>query len=305
MTYKKFVVYFIILLFLSSWVWRQLSGESIEISSNLSPTPTLMKKVVISNSDGLKSAIEKAIYGNEENYAIVVKNFGTSEEYFLNRDLVFEPASLYKLWVTAVALQKVARGELDENEILKGKVGLLNQIFGVPSDSLGLSSDEVITLTVSQAIKQTITISHNYAALLLADRVGVESVGDFLKTYGLINSATRNPAKTTAFDIALFYEKLYKGEILSKEYSDRMIDILSEQQLNDRIPKLLPFGLKVSHKTGELGNYKHDAGIIFSKYGDYVLVVLSNTNNPEGVPERIAQLSKAVYDYFAKKGVGS
>ena len=77
-----------------------------------------------------------------------------------------------------------------------------------------------------------------------------------------------------------------------------MIELLKKQQLNDRIPKYLPSGTFVAHKTGELGYYKHDAGIVFSEQDNYILVVLSKTDSPSSGAEEIAKLSKAVYDYF-------
>ena len=77
-----------------------------------------------------------------------------------------------------------------------------------------------------------------------------------------------------------------------------MIDILKEQTLNDRIPKNLPQQTEVAHKTGELFGFKHDAGIIFGKKGDYIIVVLSETKNPKLSAEKIAKFSKEVFDYF-------
>ncbi|MBI2622076.1 serine hydrolase [Candidatus Microgenomates bacterium] len=80
-----------------------------------------------------------------------------------------------------------------------------------------------------------------------------------------------------------------------------MISLLLQQELNDRIPKYLPKEAKVAHKTGEIDFAKHDAGIVFANSGDYLIVVLSESDNPSAASERIANLSKAVYEYFSKK----
>ena len=79
-----------------------------------------------------------------------------------------------------------------------------------------------------------------------------------------------------------------------------MIGILSENKLNEGLPKYLPAGTKIAHKTGEIEGYKHDAGIIFTPKGDYLIVVMSNTDSPYGAEERIAILSKAVFEYFTE-----
>ena len=77
-----------------------------------------------------------------------------------------------------------------------------------------------------------------------------------------------------------------------------MIEILKRQTFNDRIPKYLPKEIDVAHKTGELFGSKHDAGIVFGKNGDYIIVVLSKTESEAEAAEKIANFSKEVYEYF-------
>ena len=57
----------------------------------------------------------------------------------------------------------------------------------------------------------------------------------------------------------------------------------------------------MGHKTGELDGYKHDAGIVYAPKGDYVIVVMSNTKDPQTAVDVIAKISKAVYDHFEKE----
>ena len=143
-----------------------------------------------------------------------------------------------------------------------------------------------------------IIASDNYAALLVASRSGSFAVTNFLKEYQFDNSNFRQPPKTTAKDIGSFFEKLYKGEIIDQNYSKKMLDILKRQTLNDRIPKYFPSKVNVAHKTGELNGFKHDAGIVYSSRGDYIIVVLSDTKDSLGASEKIANFSKDIYDYF-------
>ena len=77
-----------------------------------------------------------------------------------------------------------------------------------------------------------------------------------------------------------------------------MIDVLKRQRLNDRIPRYLPKNIEVAHKTGELLGAKHDAGIVFASNGDYIIVVLSKTNNSADAVEKIAKFSEEIYKYF-------
>jgi beta-lactamase class A len=244
-------------------------------------------------------------YGTD--YAVVIKNLKTGEEYKFNENKKFNSASLYKLWVMGVAFQKIKEGTLKEDQVLSSSVKILDNTLSAASPTPtpegfreieSAESKRVVTMTLKDALDRMIINSDNYSALLVASKSGTFSVTNFLKTYNLNDSSFRSPPQTTANDTALFYEKLYKGEIVDKNYSSQMMEILKRQAINDRLPKYLPRGTTVAHKTGELNGAKHDAGIVFSDSGDYIIVVLSNTKDPVVAAENIANFSKEIFAYF-------
>jgi beta-lactamase class A len=81
-----------------------------------------------------------------------------------------------------------------------------------------------------------------------------------------------------------------------------MAGLLLSQTVNDRIPALLPAGTRVAHKTGNWSNATHDAGIVFSPAGSYVIVVLTDYGYNVDGASRIARLSRTVYDYYNPPG---
>jgi beta-lactamase class A len=89
--------------------------------------------------------------------------------------------------------------------------------------------------------------------------------------------------------------------LVNSHYTGEMIDLLKRQQLSGGIPKYLPDTSNVANKTGEIGSFKHDAGIVFTDWGDYIIVILSETDDPEVAQEKIAEISKKVYGYFTRK----
>ncbi len=262
--------------------------------------PLLLGAVAVETPLG--KVIKKSLEGTQGTYAVVVKNLKTQESYSLNEHRVFEPGSLYKLWVMAAAFKQIEKGELSEEEILSENIVTLNEKFKIPPEAAELTKGEM-TLSVKVAIEQMITISHNYAAFLLTDKIGLPNIKTFLQENGFYESVTstdNDPPKTTPYDIALFFEKLYQGKIANQESTTQMIDVLKRQKLNDQLPKYLPSGVVMAHKTGEIGHFSHDAGIVFSQKGDYIIVVLSESDFPPGAEERLAVLSKSVYEYFEK-----
>ncbi|MBI2086062.1 serine hydrolase [Candidatus Daviesbacteria bacterium] len=251
----------------------------------------------------LEETVGNALEGTKGTYAIAVKNLKTGEKYYLDEHRVFETGSLYKLWIMAVVYQQIQNGQLTEDQVLSEDVATLNDKFNIDSDSAELT-EGTITFTVRDALNQMITISHNYAALLLTEQIKLSSVATFLKDKGFSESivGTNGESPTaTASDIALFYEKLYKGELANKQYTDEMIGLLKNQQLNDGLPKYISDKSMVASKTGDIGWFKHDAGIVFTDRGDYIIVIMSESDNPQAAQERIALVSKAVFDYFANK----
>src|SRR3989338_331473 len=231
------------------------------------------KKVIVT---GLDKAVAAALEGVKGNYGIFIKNFKTGETFKQNEHIIFHAGSLYKIWIMAETYNQIKTGELTEG---------------------------AITLTVANALTQMITISHNYAAMLLTEKIKLSSVAKFLKDNSFIESKVgingEDPTTTPA-DMEKFFEKLYKGEIIDQEYSNKMLELLKAQKLNNKLPKNLPTETIIAHKTGELGFYTHDGGIVYSPKGDYIIIVMSQSDSPPGAEERIVDISEAVYKYFSR-----
>lgn len=250
----------------------------------------------------LVETVDESLFGTNGTYAVAIKNLKTGEEYYRDQDRIFDAGSLYKLGTMLAIFEQVERGEISEDEIITGNVSDINKILGVSSEEAEVKQ-ETIEFTVKNALRQMIAISHNYAAVLLTQKVGAGKAQEAIDKLGLVNTKidTVDKPKTTAKDLLVFFEKIYKREGVSAYTSARVIDLLLEQELNDRIPKYLPKEAHAAHKTGEIDYQKHDAGIVFTPKGDYIIVILSDSDNPGAASDRMANLSKEVYKYFSKK----
>lgn len=229
----------------------------------------------------LEKEVEKVLQNIDGRYGIFIKNLSTQETFAQKEQEIFESGSLYKLWVMAAVFDQIKQGKIKEDDLLIADVATLNKKFDLDGEEAELRQGR-IEFTVGSALRQMITISHNYAALALLDKIGSPAV----------------PTKITVKDTAEFLEKVYKGEMIDQEYSRKMTDLLVGQTINDRIPKYLPQGIKVAHKTGDIGFFENDAGIVFSPGGDFIIVVLSETKNPAQAGEVIARISQSAFNYF-------
>ena len=78
-----------------------------------------------------------------------------------------------------------------------------------------------------------------------------------------------------------------------------MLELLKNQRHRARLAKTLPVGWQIAHKTGLLRQACHDASIIFSPEGDYVLVVLTwKKMSYRQAKQYIAKVGKVTYKYY-------
>jgi beta-lactamase class A len=97
--------------------------------------------------------------------------------------------------------------------------------------------------------------------------------------------------------------KIVRGEAASAAACQEMMQILNQQQFRQRLPRLLPPGVRAAHKTGTIGYTTNDAGVIYVGTQPVVLAVFTlRANNSvltREAEERIGQIARAVFDYFA------
>jgi beta-lactamase class A len=102
--------------------------------------------------------------------------------------------------------------------------------------------------------------------------------------------------------IASLLVKIFRNEAASEKSCRDMLEILKLQQYNDSIPRYLPEGTVVAHKTGEIGYTRNDAAILYEG-GQHVVITIFGLRGSEAVPEidlkqREGTIARAIYDYF-------
>lgn len=251
----------------------------------------------------LENNIRAFLADKEGDYTVYVKDLlpEGKRNVFINSDQSFEAASLYKLFLMAAVYEAVNAGEINMDTEISAKLSHLEDVLGsVDFGYEDLGGDEVVSYSVSEALDRIARISDNFAAILLAEKVGWDNVQDEAANIGALDTSIQDPITTTAEDIGLMLEKTYKGEIVSLNASEGIIDLLTRSQINDRIPAKLPQGLKIAHKTGELSQVRNDAGIVFLNGNPYVIVMMAkNLKYEDDGVENLAEISKIVYDYYA------
>jgi N-acetylated-alpha-linked acidic dipeptidase len=96
--------------------------------------------------------------------------------------------------------------------------------------------------------------------------------------------------RSTAREMGRLFALMGKGELVSKDASALMIEILKKQQVNDRLPRYLGDGVTIAHKTGDGQPWvANDAGIVWVKGEPIVIVVFAGHHRGSSDDLRVAE----------------
>jgi beta-lactamase class A len=238
--------------------------------------------------------------------AVVIRDLSSGREFSYNKDKLFASASIVKIPIMAACFLAAEEGRLKLDDRVKLE------------DSDKISGSGILKniragnyFSVEELIGLMIYDSDNTATNMLTTLVGIDYLNASFKKFGLKDtSLSRRVADfsardkgienyTSAGDIALILDKIYRSSLVNRRVSEECMVFLKLQRVNDRIPKYLPPSVTVAHKTGLERSVCHDAGIIFTKKGNFLLVVFTGHNNPNSFPSKefIAKVSLRVYEY--------
>ncbi|MDZ4957061.1 serine hydrolase, partial [Clostridium perfringens] len=123
----------------------------------------------------------------------------------------------------------------------------------------------------------------------IIDIVGMDEINRDIKEMGLkntvLNRKTADERKvkneveniTSALDLARIWRNLYNSTYLSEENSQMLIDILTRQQIKNKLALYIPDDLKyeISSKTGDKNGVENDTQLIRLSKGNFTFTVLS------------------------------
>lgn len=274
------------------------------------------------NLTQLKQKILDTLQTVPGDFAVAFQMLDSSNaSLFINEKEEFHAASTMKTPVMIEVFKQASEGKfsLDDSVTVKNE---FKSIADGSVYSLNINDDSGENLyhyigkkrTIRQLVYDMVTVSSNLATNILIDIVGAENVMKTMKEIGANDIKVLRGVEdikafdkgmnntTTAYDLMLIFEEIAEGKIISKEDCDKMINILSGQELNSKIPALLPKDIRVAHKTGSITGVEHDSGIVFLPDGrKYVLVLLSkNLKNQEDGIKTEAKVSRMIFDYLNK-----
>ncbi|OGS11712.1 MAG: hypothetical protein A2234_08270 [Elusimicrobia bacterium RIFOXYA2_FULL_58_8] len=280
------------------------------LNLQLNPPPegkkTVQSPITDTEWESMVSGLEKAAANWRGNVGIYIGDLHTGRNWDYNADRLFPSASLIKVPIMAAVFDRIK----------SGAITLGTQIRLTRADRVGGSGSlrwvrDGTTLSVMEIIYKMITESDNTATKMLIDYVGMPYLKTAFKQLGLVHTNITQEGMslssgriarenyTTAREMAGLMERIYAGELVDREASEFMLDVLKHTKSRSRLRKGLPLGWEIGHKTGLLRKSCHDAGIVFSPRGDYVIVVLtSEVPDYASAKKFISRVASLTYTYY-------
>lgn len=232
-------------------------------------------------------------------------NLSTGQSIDVQGSGVTSAASTIKIPVLVAFFQALDRGEITLDEpltmrpdLIVGEAGTMQ--FQPPGTKF----------TALETAELMISISDNTATNMLIDRLGGATIlNDQFVQWGLEHTVINNPLPdmdgtntTSPKDLAILMARIAQGDLVSESSQEKLLAIMRTTVTNTLLPQGLGPGAKIAHKTGDIGTYVGDAGLIEMPNGQkYVagIMVKRPYNDPQGT-ELIRQIARLTYQAYSR-----
>lgn len=269
--------------------------EDADSTPTLTPTKVVKDKF---NTDA-KNLIEKYEKSGADVIEVYVHDLNQDVKFQYNDEQKLTSASLYKLFVLWQVQEDIGSGRIKDDT----KLTLTAKEDASAEDGFKLT-DIGSQITVAYAKEKMIINSNNTAALMLAHNVGWSNIQKTLIKYGYKDTFVQPTPITTAADVSKFYEDLLNKKLsstLKPEDYDSMINLLKRQKIRTNLSSTTPKDAVFAHKTGNLADLVHDAGIVFMPDGNKVIITIMTKGNLSNDYKFLKDFGNLVWNDFVEK----
>ena len=262
----------------------------------------------------LQKNVQTLVNDYKGDIGIFIKSLKTGKVVQINADTVFPTASIVKVHILIVIINKIKLGELSYHQEFSYNDSML--YAGV--DILGsFKNGEKIEL--SKLIMLMLSMSDNTASLWLQKLAGTGTIiNDLMEKNGFVNTYVNSKTagresdrtqygwgQTTPNEMAAVFEKLYKGEIINDSLSKKMIRLLGRNYWDEEALSEIPATIFVASKSGAVDASRSEILLVMAKE-PYLLSVFTKNNKDQSWNATneawmlTRKLSKIVYDYYSR-----
>jgi beta-lactamase class A len=251
----------------------------------------------------LNDQIQAKITGFAGKVTLYAKNLDTGATYTLAGDEPVRTASTIKLPIMIEVFSEASEGKLKLTEGITDTADEKVSGSGIMQD---LSDGDVLPLR--DVVTLMITLSDNTATNLILNRIGGNAVNTRMAGLGLTNTRVMRKilgdgnklkpkpsgitdegakpenkkwgiGRSSPKEMVQLLEKLYRGELVNKQASAEMIEILKKQRDHNGIARDIKDAV-VANKSGALDALRSDVGIVYTAHGPIAMAI-----TVDGMPE--------------------
>jgi D-alanyl-D-alanine carboxypeptidase (penicillin-binding protein 5/6) len=269
----------------------------------------------------LADVLALAIKAHRGDVAVAVKHLKTGDTFEHNAEKPMPTASLIKLPVMIAAYDAAEKGKLSLDDMIEIKKDDLVPGSGVLTSHFSPGTK----ISLRDAIHLMIVYSDNSATNLVLDKLGLPATNELMasmdcpetrvnsKVFRRDTSIAPERSKefglgsTTARDMVKLAEQVYGKKLVSEKASEQMLDHMFACEDKIKVPRKLPAGTKVAHKTGSVNLTRTDAGVIETPSGPIAFCILTNNNQDQRWTDDnegdlfCAEMGSAIYQFFNSK----
>lgn len=293
------------------------------------PAACLCLLAKTNSTDALDHAVQAKIRGFAGHVSLYAKNLDSGATYALRADEPVRTASTIKLPIMIECFAEANEGKLNLSEPLT-----LTQDEKVSGSGILQDLSDGDRLPIRDMIDLMIVLSDNTATNLILNRIGGNAVNARMAQLGLQHTRVmrkilgdRNDLKpfptgittegakpenkkwgigrSSPHEMVILLEKLYRGELVSRNASQEMIAILKKQRDQDGMGRDMK-DVDIAHKSGALDALRSDVGILYSKRGPIAMAItVDDMPDQNWTPDNPGNLLISALSEILVDGLGS
>ena len=238
--------------------------------------------------------------------AVSVADLSGDHVIAINGDVNLPAASTIKVPVMVEVFRQIAQGRFTQTTTVSLTDGDRDCGYGDLCDAPWGSRYSIAAL-----LRLMIERSDNTAANMLIRKVGRQNVNATMAGLGLVQTRLGDSIRsdgdirelrTSTNEMMDLLVMIARHDVVNDAACSEMIAILIGQRHNTLLPKDLPRGLPIAHKTGTLHDTLNDVGIVYLDGAPYVFCAFTTHLADLDDGERfIRTASKLTYQAFASE----
>lgn len=279
-----------------------LKSESNSPDLLVSKYPYLSKRIlqeeqndILINFLALRRQLREMVAPYQDSFAFYFEYLPTGTSLGINEKIEFSAASLIKVPVVMAYFHYKERTGLDNDHVVKIQEDQIDSGFG---DLWKKGAGAEISL--EETVRLSLIESDNTAALVLAGNVPQEDFDEVYEGLDIDLRIENEETIITAKQYSSILKALYFSSVLSKDSSQKILELLTNSHLNDKLKAGVPKEIPVANKFGVLGDELfQDCGIVYVPQRPYILCMVSRSN-AEIARERMKDISSSIYRFVSQ-----